>query len=326
MIRCSKKVRMSLPAAPTPDGVDNPQRSWAFLTLAMAITMAVLDGAIVNIALPTISKDLVISLTSAIWIVNSYQLAITVSLLPLASLADSLGYRRVYWSGLAVFTLSSFACAFSTSLSTLTIARIAQSLGAAGIMSVNIAYIRFIYPRSQLGRGVGNMAVVVAVSSAAGPSVASAILSIASWRWLFLVNVPIGVSALVLAARALPTTLRTNHRIDGLSVVLNAMTFGLLIVGVDQIGDGGSLAPALLELAGAASVGGILVWRQLGPSPGASRIATRKENLEASVCLFSRAASRLSRFNPPTRARSISPGVWRSVDWDSHFSSRRTIR
>jgi MFS transporter, DHA2 family, multidrug resistance protein len=146
----------------------------------------------------------------------------------------------------------------------LTIARIAQGLGAAGIMSVNIAYIRFIYPRSQLGRGVGNMAVVVAVSSAAGPGVASAILSIASWRWLFLVNVPIAVSALVLAARALPATLRTNHRIDGLSVVLNAMTFGLLIVGVDQIGDGGSLAPALLEFAGAASVGGILVWRQLG--------------------------------------------------------------
>jgi MFS transporter, DHA2 family, multidrug resistance protein len=66
MIRCSKKVRMSPPAAATPDGVDNPQRSWPFLTLAMAITMAVLDGAIVNIALPTISKDLVISPTSAI--------------------------------------------------------------------------------------------------------------------------------------------------------------------------------------------------------------------------------------------------------------------
>jgi MFS transporter, DHA2 family, multidrug resistance protein len=246
------------------DGLENPQRILAFLTLAIAITMAVLDGAIVNVALPTISRELGVTPANAVWVVNAYQLAVTVSLLPLASLCDILGYRRVYGAGLALFTVSSLVCALSPSLTVLILARIAQGLGGAGVMSVNIAFVRFIYPKSMLGRGVGNMAVVVAASSAAGPSVASAILSVASWHWLFLVNVPIGAIALFLAARSLPATPRSNHPFDGWSVVLNALTFGLLITGIERIGDGADLSVALLELAGAILFGAWLVWRQLG--------------------------------------------------------------
>ena len=139
--------------------------------------MAVLDSSIANVALPTISKELNIRPADSIWIVNAYQLAVTVSLFPLASLGDIFGYRRVYLSGLAVFTVASLACAMSDSLLTLTLARIVQGLGAAGLMSVNIALIRFIYPYNLLGRGVGYNALIVAVSSAAGPSVAALILS-----------------------------------------------------------------------------------------------------------------------------------------------------
>jgi DHA2 family multidrug resistance protein-like MFS transporter len=246
------------------DGLPNPQRIFAFLTLAIALTMAMLDGAIVNIALPTISKDLNIDPADAIWVVNSYQLAITVSLLPLASLGDILGYRRVYWCGLAVFTLASLVCAFSTSLLMLSVARVVQGLGAAGLMSVNIALIRYIYPRSMLGRGVSNVALVVAVSGAAGPSVGAAILSVASWHWLFLVNVPLGLMALVIAARTLPATPLSGHRFDVVSVFLNAATFGLLIAGINRVRDSGDLAPALIELGGALAVGWVFVRRQLG--------------------------------------------------------------
>ena len=232
--------------------------------MAVVIAMAVLDGAIVNVALPTISRDLGVSPANAVWIVNSYQLAITVALLPLSALGDSIGYRRVYWGGLALFTASSLVCALSTGFLTLTLARVTQGLGAAGVMSVNIAYVRFIYPKSRLGQGVGNMAVVVASSAAAGPSIAAAILGVASWRWLFFVNVPIGVVALVLAARLMPATPQSNHRIDGLSVVLNAAAFGLLIVGVDSVGESGDLTPALVEIVGGLVFGALLVWRQLG--------------------------------------------------------------
>ena len=235
----------------------------AFTTLAMAITMAVLDGTIVTVALPTMARDFAVAPENAIWIVNAFQLAVTVSLLPLAALGDMYGYRRVYWWGLALFTVSSLACALAPTFAVLTFARVAQGLGAAGIMSVNIALIRFIYPRARLGQGVGNMAVVVAVATAASPSVAAAILSVASWHWLFLINVPIGALALVMAARTLPATPRAAARLDLWSVVLNALTFGLVIAGVNRIGQGGSPALALVEIAVGAAIGAALVRRQL---------------------------------------------------------------
>jgi DHA2 family multidrug resistance protein-like MFS transporter len=245
------------------DGLPQPQRAFAFLTIAIALIMAVLDSAIVNVALPIIAHELHATPAEAIWVVNAYQLAIIVSLLPLASLGDSLGYRTVYWGGLAVFTISSLICALSTSLPMLALARVAQGFGAAGITSVNIALVRFIYPQAQLGRGVGKVALVVAVSSAAGPSVGATILSVASWHWLFLVNVPLGAVALIAAARSLPRTPASGHRLDLLSVLLNAIAFGLLIVGVDQLGQSGGVWTALAAFAGAAAAGFWLTRRQL---------------------------------------------------------------
>jgi MFS transporter, DHA2 family, multidrug resistance protein len=250
-------------AAEVQDGLANPQRLLAFSTLGMAITMAVLDGNIVNVALPTMAHGFGVAPESAVWIVNAFQLAVTVSLLPLAAVGDMVGYRRVYWWGLAVFTLSSLACALAPTFAALTFARLVQGLGAAGIMSVNIALIRFIYPHSKLGQGVGNMAVVVAVASAASPTVAAAILSVASWHWLFLVNVPIGAFALVMAARTLPATPRAGGRLDVQSVVLNALAFGLIIAGINRIGQGGSVWPALIEIVVGAAIGVVLVKRQL---------------------------------------------------------------
>src|SRR5271167_310568 len=121
-------------AATISDGLPASRRNWAFLALAFATTMAVLDGAIVNVALPTIARDIGISPANAIWIVNAYQLAIAVSLLPLASLGDSMGYRRVYIVGLALFSAASLACALAPNVSVLIGARLIQGLGAASIM------------------------------------------------------------------------------------------------------------------------------------------------------------------------------------------------
>ncbi|WP_336487706.1 MFS transporter [Methylobacterium nigriterrae] len=240
----------------------------ALLAIALAISMAILDGAIVNVALPVMAKDLAVSPGAAIFVVNSYQIAVTASLLPLASLGDILGYRRVYLSGLAVFTAASVACALSPSLNLLIAARIAQGLGAAGIMSVNIALVRFIYPHRMIGRGVGNVALVVAVASAAGPTVAAAILSVAAWPWLFLVNLPVGLLALLVGSRTLPATPRSGARFDAPSALLNALTFGLLIIGIDGVGAPEERGLALVEIAGALVVGAAFVWYQLRlPAP-----------------------------------------------------------
>ena len=113
------------------DGLPNPQRRFAFITVAIAMTMAVLDSSIVNVALPSIGRDLLVSPEQSIWVVNAYQLAVTVSLLPLASLGDILGYKRVYWAGLAIFTLSSLACANAHTLLFLSCARVAAPARSA---------------------------------------------------------------------------------------------------------------------------------------------------------------------------------------------------
>jgi MFS transporter, DHA2 family, multidrug resistance protein len=224
--------------------------------------MAVMDGAIANVALPTIAQDLDASPAFSIWIVNGYQLAITISLLPLASLGEIIGYRRVYLAGLALFTLASAFCALSHTLPLLTVARILQGFGAAGVMSVNSALVRFIYPRVLLGRGIGLNAMVVAVSAAVGPTVAAAILAVGTWPYLFAVNIPVGLAAMALGAHYLPHTARAPHAFDWQSACLSAATFGFGIAAIDSAGHGEALTIFLAESAIAGLACALLVYRQ----------------------------------------------------------------
>jgi DHA2 family multidrug resistance protein-like MFS transporter len=255
------------PAPNTPDGLPTPRRYWSVATIWLAMSMSVLDGAIANVALPTIAGELHASAASSIWIVNAYQLAITVTLLPLAALGDRLGYRRVYMVGLAVFTLGSLGCALSHTLAELTTARVFQGLGAGGIMSINSALVRFTYPKRLLGRGIGLNAVVISISAAIGPTIAAAILGVASWEWLFAINVPIGVLAIVIAGRALPRTVGSGKRFDVVAALLNALTFGFLITGAESLVREG-VGAGLWKLAVGALAGVVLVRREVvRPTP-----------------------------------------------------------
>jgi DHA2 family multidrug resistance protein-like MFS transporter len=249
-------------APPAPDGLPIPRRYWSMAAIWLAMAMSVLDGAIANVALPTIAHELSATPAASIWVVNAYQLAITVTLLPLAALGDKLGYRRVYMAGLAVFTAGSLACALSHSLAALTAARVLQGLGAGGIMSINAALVRFTYPRAMLGRAMGLNALVISVSAAIGPTVAAAILSRASWEWLFAINVPIGVAAIAIGLRALPRTEGSRRRFDWISALLNAATFGFLITGAESVAREG-LAAGLTKLAIGAAAGACLTWREV---------------------------------------------------------------
>ncbi len=250
------------------NGLPLPQRYWAIACIALGITLAVLDGAIANVALPTIAGDLRASDAASIWIVNAYQLSITISLLPLAALGDRIGYRRVYLAGLALFTAASLGCALSDSLASLSALRVIQGFGAAGIMSVNTALVRMTYPSRLLGRGVAINAMVVALSSAVGPTVASAVLAIAHWPWLFAINVPIGIVACLVGLRALPRNRGHDAPYDYLSALLNACVFGLVIVTVDSLGHRENLAMVVAGALGATGLGYVFVKRQLNqPAP-----------------------------------------------------------
>nr|WP_314436021.1 MFS transporter [uncultured Brevundimonas sp.] len=229
------------PTAPTPvsqDGLPVPRRYWAIVSIGLGITLAVLDGAIANVALPSIAHDLQASEAASIWIVNAYQIAIVVSLLPLASLGEIVGYRRVSQAGLAVFTLASIACTLSDSIVTLSLARVLQGFGAAGIMSVNGALVRFTYPQKFLGRAVGINAVIVSIAAAAGPTIASAILAVGEWRWLFALNIPIGLLAVSMAGFTLPHNPLQKRKLNWTGAALSAAAFGLLITGLQSLAHG----------------------------------------------------------------------------------------
>jgi DHA2 family multidrug resistance protein-like MFS transporter len=249
------------------DGLPIPRRYWSAAAIWLALAMAVLDGSIANVALPTIAKDLGASAATSVWIVNAYQLTITVLLLPLAALGDRLGYRRIYIPGLALFTIGSVACALAHGLTTLILARVFQGIGAACIMSMNAALVRATYPAKMLGRGIGYNALVLSMSAAAGPTLAAIILSVGSWPWLFMINLPIGIAAVFVGWKSLPHVGGHGHAFDWISGLLGAAMMGCTVFGAETFARGSAGVGVALIAAGIAS-GVLLVRREWGmPAP-----------------------------------------------------------
>jgi len=246
-----------------PDGLPVPRRYWAIAAIVLAIAMSVLDSTIANVALPSIARDFNVTEAESIWVINAYQIAILVSLLPLSSLGEIVGYRRISQTGLVIFTLASLACTFADSLTTLSIARVIQGFGAAGIMSVNAALVRFTYPQAMLGRAIGINAVVVATSAAIGPTIASAVLAVAHWRWLFALNVPIGIVAITLATLALPYSETHPRKLNYVGALLHAIAFGLLITGLQAFAHDEATTLAIVEVVGGLAVGALLARHEL---------------------------------------------------------------
>lgn len=221
------------------DGLPPSERSWVMLCILLGMMLSSLDSAIANIALPVIARALATSDASVVWVVNAYQLAATVCLLPVAALGESLGFKRVYATGLTIFTLASLSCALSSTLPALVCARIVQGAGGACMSVVGVALVRAVYPRSIVSRGFALVALAVASAGALGPTIAALILSVASWHWLFLINVPFGLLAVPIFLALAPAGIRHTRPFDLTGAVLNALAFGFIVVGVGTLGVGG---------------------------------------------------------------------------------------
>jgi MFS transporter, DHA2 family, multidrug resistance protein len=244
------------------DGLPADRRRWAMLSYLVGLAMSVLDGNIANTALPSIATQLHASPAASIWVVNAFLLTVGICVVPLSSVVDIIGYKKVYQGGLILFTLASVGCSLPHSLNQLIVARVFQGVGAACIWSTSAAIMRYTYPRALLGRGIGLGGFVVFTSAAAGPSVASGILAITTWHWLFAINIPFGLLALSLSERWLAPAQGSRHRWDVWSAVLNGVTVTLLVTGIDGIGTGKGAAVVTGELAAAFLFGVALVWRQ----------------------------------------------------------------
>ena len=216
-------------------GLPLRKRVWAMLAIAFGVGTSVINGTIVNVALPTMSADMGITSAESVWAVNSFQIATIMSLLIFSSLGERTSYRRVYVFGLVLFLVASLGCALSRDFTTLVIFRALSGIAAAAVTSINTTLIRIIYPTHRLARGMSLNATIVALSSVAGPSMASAILAVAEWPWLFAANIPLTAIAAWLSMRFLPNNTVQSNRPQPKAVdcVLNALTFGLLILSVE---------------------------------------------------------------------------------------------
>lgn len=216
------------------DGLPPPRRYFAVAVLLLTLVLVVLDGSIVNVALPTITASLRASPSDAVWVISSYQLAILIALLPCGVIGEMLGARRVFLTGVTLFTLASAACAFSASLPMLIAARATQGLGAGAIMALSIMNLRYSVPQRLLGTIIGINAMTIAIASAAGPGIAGAILAVAPWPFLFAVNIPLGIIVLMSGA-ALPPTKGVARRLDVKAVAANTLMFAFFFLGAGRI-------------------------------------------------------------------------------------------
>ena len=251
---------MSAPA-PSPPLSGN---GGALAAVLMAVSLVTLDASMTNTALPAIGAGLQATPARSIWVVNAYQLAVVAALLPFAALADRLGARGVHLGGLAVFIVGSLGSALAWSLPTLVAARALQGLGAAATMSVNIALVRQIYPPQQLGRGVGLNALVVGVSFALGPTLASLLLAVGSWPWLYALNLPLGLLAWAVAWRSLPHAAAHGQPFDAGAALLTALSFGAGLASLAMAAQRAAVATVLALMLLSLGAGTALLHRQKG--------------------------------------------------------------
>lgn len=257
-------------AQPTPPNTDEltAQDMRALFAIFLGVMLSALDVALINTALPAVARDLNITPAQSIWIVNAYQLAVVASLLPFAALGDRVGPKKVFLGGVVMYTFASLGCVLAGSLTQLAIARALQGIGSAGVMSVNIALVRLIYPPNRLGRGVGLNALVVGLGSSLGPTVASAVLSLGNWPWLFALNLPLGVLAWVLGSRDIPASRGQGHPVDTATAALSAVTFAALIFALSSAAQRAGWVTVMATLALALVCGSLLLRRQAGhPAP-----------------------------------------------------------
>lgn len=255
------RASKATPPGGFPDGLDTPQRYWAALGLVLAITITVLDASMANVALPAIATQLSIDPAAVVWVVIAYNLTVVVSLLPLSAVAERIGFRRMFTIGLTLFMVASLASAMSNSVATLTLARMAQGLGSSMLMCLFGGLVRNTYPLNKLGMGISVNAMMVGLMAVLGPTIGAFILELASWQWIFLVNIPICLGT-YFCIRFLPEVPRYRGRFDWIACLLSVPVFGLSIIGLDAIVKDPTRAALCLLLAVLA--GWVLVRRSRG--------------------------------------------------------------
>jgi len=248
----------------------SPRKWLVLIAVSLGLFMALLDATIVNIAVPAIMRDLHASIASVSWVLNSYNLALTVLLLSMGKIADRFGQKRVFVGGLLTFTAFSLAVGLAPSIGWLIAFRVAQAVGAAAMVPISLTILLGVFPREQHGIATGLWAALGAVAAAAGPTLGGLLTEYGSWHWIFFVNVPFGVAAVVASLVYVPERRRAGAtRIDLGGLALSAVSLFSLTLALIEGNDWGWTSLRVTGLFGVAILGALafVVWELRASAP-----------------------------------------------------------
>ena len=270
-------------------------RGWTLAVVSLGTFMLLLDVTVVNVALPSVQRDLDVDLTSLQWLIDAYALALAALILTAGSLADVLGRRRVFLAGLAVFTGASLVCGLAPSGTTLNVARAVQGAGGAAVLATSLALIAGAYRADERHVALAVWGAVSGVAIAVGPLVGGALVELLDWRWIFLVNVPLGAVTAALALRFVRTVDEPlKHRVDWGGAVVLSWALGALVLALLRGNADGWTSPRILALLIASVVGiGLFVWIERRSSAPMLDLALWKKptTAGASIAVFTLAAA-----------------------------------
>ena len=229
---------------------------WVVGLTSTAYFMVVLDSVVVITALPRMQRDLHVGVASLQWTVNAYGIAFAAGIITAAALGDRFGRRLVFSSGLALFTLASAACALAPNMAELIVARTVQGLGAAAVLPLSLTILTTAFPPERRGMIVGVYGGLAGLAVALGPIVGGAITEAIDWHWIFWINVPIGLAAVLLGLRLLPESHGAPERLDLIGVSLVTAGVVALVWALTRANDVGW---ASAEIVGTLAVGALLL-------------------------------------------------------------------
>ncbi|MEU4608418.1 DHA2 family efflux MFS transporter permease subunit [Kribbella sp. NPDC023972] len=219
----------------TPQHVRPEVRPWpALWALVIGFFMILVDSTIVSVATPAIMTDLRTDVGNVIWVTSAYLLAYAVPLLVTGRLGDKIGPKKVYLTGLALFTAASVWCGLTTSVELLIVARVFQGLGASMMTPQTMAVITRIFPPDQRGRAMSLWGATAGVATLVGPILGGVLVDGLGWEWIFFLNAPVGVIAFVLAMRLVPDLPTHEHRFDLVGVALSSIGLFCLVFGIQE--------------------------------------------------------------------------------------------
>ena len=229
---------------------------WVVGLTSTAYFMVVLDSVVVITALPRMQRDLHVGVASLQWTVNAYGIAFAAGIITAAALGDRFGRRLVFNSGLALFTIASAACALAPNMAELIVARTVQGLGAAAVLPLSLTILTTAFPPERRGMIVGVYGGLAGLAVALGPIVGGAITEAIDWHWIFWINVPIGLAAVLLGLRLLPESHGAPERLDLIGVSLVTAGVVALVWALTRANDVGW---ASAEIVGTLAIGALLL-------------------------------------------------------------------